>query len=210
MSKFYSAEPVPVICSFDPAIDEEETGQAALAEYVATRNVELLKMRDGVKPSVYWVGRITTTQYAQINRVATTEAHRHELAFMLGLTKAESVECADGVHRPEIIPKYIKNPQPKQARQLTAAEFDLFDPDVIYEIGAVAYSRAPLLRGKAVFFVLPRSSAHALQRMDLSSRLAAILSPGTPDSTEHSTGSEKKPSPSGVEPGPATVTASPT
>lgn len=209
MSRFHSAEPVRVVCVDDPAIDEEATGKLAIAHYYAERDMTTLVFRDGATPAVFEIARLTSVQTAQIKRTTTSEDGRWELAFRYALVRATNVPCTDGLVRELIEPAHIKSPKPKQLPALTDAEYNLFGDDHISEIGMVAFKRSPLVPGKPLFFGLPPSSVVALERMELSSRLAAIRDLGTQGSERHSSESEKSTSPLSEQPGDATVTASP-
>ena len=182
-----------------------------LAEYGVRREIGVLRFHPGTKPAVFWIGKLTTTQYAQIHRSTTNEEGRYELAFLHALVKATDVPLTTGEIRGEFVPAHIRDPKPKQNKSLSTAEFDLFSGEHVFEIGRVALDRAPLVPGKPLIFGLPPTSDLALQKMVASYRLAAILNPGTTDSAPAPSdkATETSPPSTGEPPGDATATGSP-
>jgi len=142
----------------DPAIDGDadgpEAGTQRLAEYRRTRDVAVLRLRDGVTPTLFVVKPLGATYIASVVDTFSGDTFRHVMSFM---ASCHEIRRADG-SRLEPAGKLAKSVKGTMVGNdewidTVAAEFGLL---TVYEIGSVAYQRARLPRAARGPFVWPR------------------------------------------------------
>lgn len=72
----YNPKPIEIICSFDPAIDFENSD---VSKYQKTRDLQYLKFKPGSTPTKFFIRNIPKTVFSGLNSTASS-------AFLLGVS----------------------------------------------------------------------------------------------------------------------------
>lgn len=165
----YTKEAMPVVCIFDPAIDQDNSD---INKYGVTREFSLLKFKETEKPQIYHVRRIPQSKV--LNFMHHSVDVQRRLAFMSGVVRVENLHTDDG----QVIdwfPAWTHDHTKPEIMTNDEVDQMHFPIDEIDEIGGVARNRAFLRRGRPVLYDPPDTSVQGLARLRLSSHLAEIL-----------------------------------
>ena len=128
---------------YDDAIDWTRTPRA---EYVATRDVSLVRYLPGAEPTLWTLRDLRQSEIAYLRdhwergEVATC----YQRAFRLALEDCSDPEMRFEVHG--------------ERRMLSDESFELVPTAVWMELGALAYQRTEVTPGEAPRYALPRGS----------------------------------------------------
>ncbi len=191
----------PVILTVDPAIDTEAMGSVdPLVEYAQKRDLAQIGayLRPDVKPMVFHIRRCARSQVAHI-QAGTSAFDRQQRAFACCVAEVENFVTPDGAVVDKWRPASANPTKPEAPILLTSDELDMFSPNEIAEIGAVAETRSFLAQRYAPRFVLPLGLQDTLMGR---SYHRAAPSPAPASNSEASTSIRSEPSTSSSSAGP--------
>lgn len=186
-------QPFPVVLTVDPAVDTEAMGSIdVLLDYVKSRDFAKIApyLKPGSKPMVFNLRRCARSQVTYI-QAATSAFDRQTRAFACCVAEIENFVTPDGAVVDKWRPASANPSRPDQPITLTNDELDLFSPNEIAEIGAVAETRSFLAPRYAPRFVLPPGLVDTLT---VRSYLRAEPSPAQESNTEASFSTRSEPS----------------
>jgi hypothetical protein len=157
----HSTKEFRTVCSSDPAIDLHKSN---LDRYVVTRDLAHLVFHPGKHPVYYVLKRPPTNLVVSFIEAGLDEKTRHIRAFMCSTVGWQYLPDGDGIQRDLAgHPGWVEKRQ--ESGCMTTEELNLFHPEDVLEIGAIAYQRCFLRRGREVLYTAPPTSADALQRV---------------------------------------------
>lgn len=168
-SEFLSTGAVRVACPFDPALDRStEEYRARINRYHVSRDPKELEGLELSGHRIRWfhIRRLPRSVAAQIDATAKGQIGSQIAAFRSSVVAVEHLDKDDGGFEERWEPECAK-PGNDLKSGLTIQELDLFTPEEMYDIGAVARGRASLRHGKQPFFPPLESSVRALAEMQI-------------------------------------------
>ena len=153
-------ETLKLVCiATDPAVDIDGMGEAAIREYVSTRDEKLVKVKPGEKPTTFYVGEVPHELWSYV-AAAESDHERAERAFQCAVTRVDNFVQSDGV----AVGSWKPSNQNGQRKAMPEADMALFSPSERLEIGGVAYNHSFFPRRTDAFFRLPPLLAGVLAR----------------------------------------------
>lgn len=161
--------PIPVILSFDPAIDME---RSKFEEYVRTRKLEHLAFKEGQSPTIFYVRHLPKVCFEQVMGAGLSPWEQYRLAFQWGIERIQTLK--DIVLHPGMeleggtIPLWEPSEEmvvgPKTIKVIAKEDLeDTFSPVVVYEIGHFIFSNCFLANGIVRPYLLPGTSTLLLR-----------------------------------------------
>lgn len=151
------SDTVRVVSHMDPAIDAEGMGSESLAEYIRTRNYDLLKFKPGKEPMAFTLREIP--QGLMIGFVLRDLRGDEEpgprewaRAFSCGVQSVMNLLQRGGV----FLPGQVELATIGEAGILSDKTLDRFELRTIFEVGAIALTRSFLALTTDAHYPLPR------------------------------------------------------
>lgn len=166
-----TAKEFVVVCATDDAIDLE---QSNLDRYVITRDITHLKFKPGQEPMRYTLRRVPNSLVATWIDVAADDNLKRVRAFMASVVGWCGRKDENGRARGEEKPDWCTKPNAPPSSTMTLEELDMFHPEDIADIGAVAYERCFLRPGREPLYQASHSFRAGLERV-LSHHVAKSL-----------------------------------